>query len=191
MPLSGDPAIFFGDGVTMKKDTIYSLRMNRKVREALQRASNKERRTVASLLDKIITDFLSQEGYLSDVDFGAERRKFHRKKLTMPTETIIKEGADRKSVPGVVLDLSLGGALITYPKSSAVRFSSVGKLPDFGLNLKVPGKEDVLRFDCNTRHMRDTGDEIHIGASFRDPEEDQLQELDNHFLESTKEKEAD
>ena len=175
----------------MKKDTIYSLRMNRKVREALQRASNKERRTVASLLDKIITDFLSQEGYLSDVDFGAERRQFHRKKLTMPTETILKEGDDQKSVAGVVLDLSMGGALITYPKSSDVRFSSVGKLPDFGLNLKVPGKEDVLQFDCNTRHMRDTGDEIHIGASFSDPEQDQLQKLDDHFLEPNKKKEAD
>lgn len=175
----------------MKKDTIYSLRMNRKVREALQRASNKERRTVASLLDKIITDFLTREGYLSEIDFGAERRKFHRKKLTMPTETILKEGENQKSVPGVLLDLSLGGALITYPKSSAVRFSSVGKLPDFGLNLKIPGKEDVLRFDCNTKHMRDTGDEIQIGASFRNPEDNQLQELDNRFLEPTKEKRAD
>ncbi len=175
----------------MKKDTIYSLRMNRKVREALQRASNKERRTVASLLDKIITDFLTREGYLSDIDIGAERRKFHRKKLTMPTETILKEGANQKTVPGVVLDLSLGGALITYPKSSEVRFSSVGKLPDFGLNLKIPGKEDVIRFDCNAKHMRDTGDEIHIGASFSNPEENQLQKLDNHFLEPTKDKGAD
>ena len=175
----------------MKKDTIYSLRMNRKVREALQRASNKERRTVASLLDKIITDFLTREGYLSDIDIGAERRKFHRKKLTMPTETILKEGANQKTVPGVVLDLSLGGALITYPKSSEVRFSSVGKLPDFGLNLKIPGKEDVLLFDCNAKHMRDTGDEIHIGASFSNPEENQLQKLDNHFLEPPKGKGVD
>ena len=175
----------------MKKDTIYSLRMNRKVREALQRASNKERRSVASLLDKVITDYLTREEFLSDADFGAERRKFHRKKLTMPTETILKEGANQKTVPGVVLDLSLGGALITYPKSSEVRFSSVGKLPDFGLNLKIPGKEDVIRFDCNAKHMRDTGDEIHIGASFSNPEENQLQKLDNHFLEPPKGKGAD
>ena len=175
----------------MKKDKIYSLRMNSKVREALSRAANKERRSVASLMDKIITDFLTREGYLRESDFGAERRKFHRKKLTMPTETILKEGADQKSVPGVVLDLSLGGALITYPKSSDIQFSSVGKLPDFGLNLKVPGKEEALRFDCNTKHMRDTGDEIHIGASFNNPEETQLQELDNHFLEPNKGEGAD
>jgi hypothetical protein len=142
---------------------------------------------VASLLDKIITDFLTREGFLSEHDFGAERRKFHRKKMTMPTETILTEGVNQKSVPGVVLDLSLGGALITYPKSSDIRFSSVGKLPDFGLNLKVPGKKDVLRFDCNSKHMRDTGDEIQIGASFSDPEEKQLQKLDDHFLEPTKE----
>jgi hypothetical protein len=167
----GNPAIFVGARVVMKKDTIYSLRMNRKVREALQRASNKERRTVASLLDKIITDYLTKEGFLSNADFGAERRKFHRKKLTMPTETILKDAAKQKSVPGVVLNLSLGGALITYPKSSKVRFSSVGKLPDFELNLQIPGKQDVLRFECNAKHLRDKGDEIHIGVSFNNPEE--------------------
>jgi hypothetical protein len=168
----------------MKKDAIYSLRMNSNVREALQRASNRERRTVASLLDKIITDYLTKEGFLSGADFGAERRKFQRKKITMPTETILKEGSEQKSYPGVVLDLSLGGALITYPKNSGIRFSSIGGLPHFGLSLQIPGVKDELRFDCNTKHMRDTGDEIHIGACFDRPEQNQLQELDNFLFKN-------
>ena len=166
----------------MKKDKIYSLRMNSKVREALQRASNKEQRSVASLLDKIIMDYLTREGFLSDADFGVERRRFRRKKITVPTETTFTEGPAQKAVPGVVLDLSLGGALITYPKSSEVRFSSVGKLPDFGLELQVPGETDVLHFDCNAKHMRDTGDEIRVGASFSDPQDNQLQKLDEYLF---------
>ena len=166
----------------MKKDKIYSLRMNSKVREALQRASNKEQRSVASLLDKIIMDYLIREGFLSDADFGVERRQFHRKKIIVPTETTFTEGQTPKSVPGVVLDLSLGGALITYPKNSEIRFSSVGKLPDFGLELRVPGETDVLHFDCNAKHLRDTGNEIHVGASFCNPRDKQLQKLDEYLF---------
>ncbi|MGD2097255.1 MAG: PilZ domain-containing protein [Desulfobacterales bacterium] len=167
----------------MKKDKIYSLRMNSKVRDALQRASNKEQRSVASLLDKIIMDFLTREGYLSDADYGVERRQHNRKKITVPTETTFAEGQTKKAVPGVVLDLSLGGALITYPKSSDIRFSSVGKLPDFGLELKVPGETDTLHFDCDAKHMRDTGEEIHVGASFRNPKDDELQKLDEYLFD--------
>ncbi len=172
----------------MKKDRIYSLRMNSKVREALQRASDKERRSVASLLDKIIIDFLTREGHLSNADFGSERRMFQRKKITVPTETTFSEGQTQKSVPGVVLDLSLGGALITYSKRSDIRFSSVGKLPDFELDLQVPGQADALHFDCNAKHMRDTGDEIHVGASFRNPPGSELQKLDEFLFDSQQSK---
>jgi hypothetical protein len=31
--------------------------------------------------------------------------------------------------------------------------------------------------------MRDTGDEIHVGASFSDAEEDQLQKLDEYLFD--------
>ena len=175
----------------MKKDKIYSLRMNSKVRDALQRASNKEQRSVASLLHKIIMDFLTREGFLSDADYGVERRQFDRKKITVPTETTYTEGQTQKAVPGVVLDLSLGGALITYPKSSDIRFSSVGKLPDFELELQVPGETEVLHFDCNAKHMRDTGDEIHVGASFSNPQDNELQKLDKYLFRKTKPKQSD
>ena len=171
----------------MKKDKIYSLRMSSKVRAALQRASNRERRSVASLLDKIIMDFLIHEGFLSDADFGAERRRFDRKKITVATETTFSEGESQKSVPGVLLDLSLGGALITYPKSADIRFSSIGKLPDFGLELQIPGEGDTLHFDCNAKHMRDTGDEIHVGASFAKPSNTELEKLDEYLFDKKQE----
>jgi len=42
----------------MKKDTILSVRINRGALEALELAAKKDRCTVASLLDKIIVDYL-------------------------------------------------------------------------------------------------------------------------------------
>ena len=119
----------------MKKDAVYSMRMNSRVREALKAAARKERRTVASLLDKIIIEYLSQEGH---INLDAERRNHRRTRITLPARSIVSEGSQKKSFPGVVLDLSMGGVLLTYAKGSDIPFSSVGKLPRFELCLEDP-----------------------------------------------------
>jgi hypothetical protein len=162
----------------MKKDAVYSMRMSSRVREALKRAAQKERRTVASLLDKIIIEYLAQEGF---VNLGSERRTHHRSKITLPATSIISEGDQKKNYPGVVLDLSLGGVLLTYAKGSDIPFSSVGRLPRFELCLEDPQSHEPLKMLCDTRHMRDTGKEIQVGASFIEPEEQNIQRLAAYF----------
>jgi hypothetical protein len=162
----------------MKKDAVYSMRMSSRVREALKRAAQKEQRTVASLLDKIIIEYLSQEGH---VNMAAERRNYSRTRITLPARSIVSEGVQKKTFPGVVLDLSLGGVLLTYPKGSDIPFSSIGKLPRFELSIEDPHSHEQLSINCDTRHMRDTGNEIQVGASFVNPGEHDLQKLAAYF----------
>ncbi|MHC4458816.1 MAG: hypothetical protein ACYS0I_17365, partial [Planctomycetota bacterium] len=73
----------------MKKDIVYSIRMSILVREALKRAAKKERRTVASLLDKIILDYLEEQRYLLPSETGSDRRNFNRSKITLPATTSV------------------------------------------------------------------------------------------------------
>lgn len=162
----------------MKKDAVYSMRMSSRIREALKKAAQKERRTMASLLDKVIIEYLVKEGH---VNLDAERRNFNRTRITLPARSIVSEGAQKKAFPGVVLDLSLGGVLLTYPKGSDVPFSSVGKLPRFELCIEDPHSHEQLSINCDTRHMRDTGNEIQVGASFINPGEPELQKLAAYF----------
>ena len=152
--------------------------MNSRVREALKRAAQKERRTVASLLDKIIIDYLSREGH---ANLDAERRTSDRTSITLPARSIVGEGEQKKTFPGVVLDLSPGGVLMTYAKGSDIPFSSVGKLPRFELCIEDPHSHDQISINCDTRHMRDTGNEIQVGARFIDPSEQQLEKLAAYF----------
>ena len=166
----------------VEKDTVYSMRMSSKLREALRRAAKKERRTVASLLDKIITDFLQKEGFLSGPELGGERRRFVRKKITLPARTILGTGAKEEAFPGVVLDLSKGGVLVTYVKGSEIKFTSKGELPHFRVCFHVPQIRKELCFDCVARHMRDTGEAIQVGASFSDPTEKSLQKLAPYLM---------
>ena len=102
----------------MKKDIVYSIRMSLLVREALKRAAKKERRTVASLLDKIILDYLEEQRYLLPSETGSDRRNFNRNKITLPATTLLNNGAAMETFPCVVIDIAMGGVLITYPKGS-------------------------------------------------------------------------
>jgi hypothetical protein len=166
----------------MEKDAVYSMRMNRKIREALGRAAKKERRTVASLLDKVIVDYLQKEGFFLGSELGGERRRFARKKITLPARTILKDGSKSQSYPGVVLNISRGGVLVAYAKGSDMQFTSKGELPHFRVCFYVPQSRKELSFDCIARHMRDTGEEIQVGASFLDPSEEKLQKLSPYLM---------
>jgi hypothetical protein len=166
----------------MRKDTVYTMRMNKRIRDALGKAALKERRTVASLLDKIITDHLMREGFLSDQEIGAERRVHARKKLTLPVRTTMKTEAGDESFWGVLMDISRGGVLVTYPKGSPIRFGSTGEMPHFGMCLELPRDDEELCFDCKACHLSDTGKDIQIGAAFSNPEASELERMETYLM---------
>lgn len=166
----------------VEKDAVYSMRMSSKIRDALRRAAKKERRTVASLLDKVITDFLQKEGFFLGPELGGERRRFPRKKITLPATTIHGAGKKSETYPGVILDISRGGLLVTYAKGSEIQFTSKGELPRFRVCFQAPQSRKELYFDCIARHMRDTGEAIQVGANFSDPSEKSLQRLAPYLM---------
>jgi predicted HicB family RNase H-like nuclease len=55
----------------MPKDTTYTLRINSRLKEALAVAAKKDRRTISSLLEKIIVDYLEKVG----IEWEEEERK--------------------------------------------------------------------------------------------------------------------
>jgi hypothetical protein len=166
----------------MRKDVIFSMRMESRVRDVLNEAAKKDHRSVASLLDKILIDYLTKEGFLKEPELDKERRKFSRKKINMPAKIILKEGSKDKPFPGAVHDISMGGALVAYPKGSKMTFTSMGGLPQFELCLEHSQADEELHFNCEVRRMHATGDEIQVGATFSDPKGSYLQKLSSYFM---------
>jgi len=80
------------------------------------------------------------------------------------------------------LDISRGGVLVTYAKGSEIKFTSKGELPHFRVCFQAPQSRKELCFDCVARHMRDTGDEIQVGANFSDPNEKSVQRLAPYLM---------
>ncbi len=166
----------------MKKDVVYTMRMSSRVRDSLKLAARKERRTVASLLDKIISDYLEAAGFLKDSTVGEEKRRFLRKKVPLAAETLLRQGSEVVAIASVILDISPGGVLVTHPKPAHMRFSSIGELPQFEINFNPPSAARKISLKCDGRHIRDTGNEIQIGAAFTDASEDDVAALETYLM---------
>ena len=171
-----------GGEVLLEKNTVYSMRLSRKFRDALNRAAQKECRTVASLVNKIISDYLEKEGYLLNSGFDEERRRFPREKINLPVTTFLQGELKGEAFPGVVLDVSMGGVLLTYAKGTEIRFTSKGGLPYFKVCLYLPKAEKQLSLDCVARHMRDIGSEIQVGTSFDHASKSDLHQLSSYLI---------
>ena len=167
----------------MKKDVVYSMRMSSRVKESLKLAARKERRTVASLLDKIISDYLELKGFLKDTVFNEEKRRCVRKKVPLPARTLFRSGSELTSLASVILDISMGGVLVTHPKGAQIRFASIEELPQFEIRFEPPLAGRELRLKCDGRHIHDTGKEIQIGAAFTHPGEDDIAVLKTYLMQ--------
>ncbi len=166
----------------MGKNIVYSMRMSKKVREALEMVAKRERRTIASLLDKVVADFLEHQGYPVYESSMVERRGSQRSKTALPSITYLTKDGITVKFPCVVLDLSLGGALISYPRGSKIKATSLGELPNFDLCFELPRTGEEVCFRCATRRVFNMNTDLKVGAAFIDPIEDHMERLASYLM---------
>ena len=164
----------------MKKEVIYSLRMSKNMRDALKKAAKRESRTIASLLDKILKDFLQIEGLLLDSEGRKEQRWFTRKQYFKPARIRISSATGAKEIPIVILNISLGGVLIGYPKTSELCLSKEDS-KNFALCLEDRCEEVSLRFNCKVNWMVESGYGVQVGAHFFDTDANEMQLLRSYL----------
>jgi hypothetical protein len=76
----------------------------------------------------------------------------------------------------------MGGVLVSFPKSSKIKLSTVGDLPHFKLSFHLPQIEDKLHFQCDTSRIIEKGREIQISAVIREAEEETLKQLKFYLI---------
>ena len=60
-------------GMVQRKTTQYYMRMDPEVKEAAEKAASDDRRSLASLIEKLLTDYCKEHGYLKP-ERGKRRR---------------------------------------------------------------------------------------------------------------------
>ncbi len=155
----------------MKKDTVYSIRMSKQIKDLLKMAARRDRRTTASLMEKIICDYLEQEGLLTKPAFNTEKRQHYRKGVMLPVKTMCKEAGETHVCSGVVANLCQGGAMVLFPTGFGLPFETAEEYPGFELCVESAETGEEVFFNCETRHRAVFDDQIQLGAAFVKPKE--------------------
>jgi hypothetical protein len=168
--------------IGMRKERIFSLRLTAAMREALGKAANRERRSVASLLEKIIADYLSKEGIRWEkAPLHDERRQYPRKGVSLPARMTILESQEIcEETEALVENMSMGGAYVSYTNGHR----SPWKLAS-GIHLvvRIPRSSDPMEIGCRAvRVMRDEH-KVGVGLQYVDPSPENL-DLIHRFLQN-------
>ncbi len=165
----------------MKKDTVYTFRMRWEVKEAIQRAARKDHRSVASLLDKIISDYLEKEGLPATIAFDRERRRFFRNSISFPIVATVNAPNEKELYAGMTKNVSTEGALVEFPANAGIPIKLSNPDSLLRLCLDPESKRNDSWFDFDAKHMAYDGKNIRIGGMFRNLSSSQANKLNQHL----------
>lgn len=165
----------------MKKDAIICLRINSRIRDVLKEKAEQESRSLSSLLEIIINEFIDRDN--PSLVSRVERRRFNRKSVSFPG--IVQSGAKNngglnKTV--VIQDISLNGVRIAFPDEDDYQVLKEGKVDEFDIFFRLPNEQRPVSFKCKTRRLDDTEGDVRIGAFFSDADFDSYQALQNFLV---------
>jgi hypothetical protein len=164
----------------MGKDVTICFRTSETLRKALEKISNEERRSVSSTIENVLYQFLEKGRELKNLQ--GEKRRFPRKKISAPA--LIRElGSDQKTpLPGVVLDISLGGLRVSVPDTCQVEVDEDKKNASISIVFTLPEIKKSLIMQCVPQHVIRSDGETTIGASFADTDFTSYQTLQNYLI---------
>ncbi len=136
------------------------------MRKALNFAASRDRRSVASLLEKIIADYLNREGVSWEEDrTHQDRREHSRKDVSLPARLIIQKNPEVTEQTEVLVEkISRGGAYVTYTNGH----SSPWKLEsEIRLIVRIPSSAAPLELACGAVRVIRDAQKVGVGLQYR------------------------
>ncbi|MBI4776353.1 MAG: PilZ domain-containing protein [Deltaproteobacteria bacterium] len=149
----------------MPYDPVYSFRMPVGIREALERIARKERRSLASLILKIITDYLDDHGVAWIMDAKDEKRKFARRKLLLPVNWK-RRGSDELNT-AIARDISVGGLYMECRQPAKIpEWDAESGLPEIDLYIQHAMMPNPIHIPCIMTRVNVNPQTVGISVEF-------------------------
>jgi len=150
----------------VKRASICSFRIDSQFKESLQSVARKQGRTLSSLIERALHDYLdSCESNSPRRKIQEDRRHHLRKKVLLPARWRISEGEDVVECDVLVKDISAGGAYTEYVNGENFELIKTLKISPFALVIRIPGSAEPVVLDCKASRIYITGN--HVGAGLR------------------------
>jgi hypothetical protein len=164
----------------MTKNITICFRTNDDLRKALEKISEKERRSLSSMIENILLEYLEDEKALKRTN--EEKRRFPRKPVEAPA-LIRGLTPDAKDVSaGIILNMSIGGLEISIPSNYECEIREDQENAKFSVVFTLPQSKRPLTVQCALQHARSIDGETNIGASFCDSDFTSYQAIQNYLI---------
>ena len=150
----------------MKKPITICFRTTEELRDVLEVVARQDSRSLSSLIELVLTDYLKKSRDYSGRD-QMEKRRYPRKQVTIPAYVEVSyAGVTRHG--GVILDLSLGGMRVSVPKECLSKIYERGENPLFETSFTLPSESKPVRVVCKPERVVPSDGNVYVGASFVD-----------------------
>ena len=150
-----------------KKTSMCSFRVNPSLKNGLQAFARQRGRSLSSLIERILSDFLeSQQANLSIATTERERRHHSRKEVVLPGRWRLRKGNDSFEHDVLIRNISAGGAYTEYLNGRIYRLFEKDGIPSLKLTVRLPGSMEAIALECEAVRFHLTRDCLGVGLRY-------------------------
>lgn len=152
----------------MQKDTTICFQTSSETKACLEKIAAKEDRSVSSLVESIIHNYLKNDKPVEGT--CQNRRRFERKKITIPAYIGYTRWQRDDFEESTILDISLGGIKMSIPKGAKVDVHNVRDSEEISIIFRIPSCYWPISVKITPQAVFESTDNIQIGASIINPD---------------------
>jgi len=160
----------------MSKTITICFRTSEHLRNALEKISTDERRSLSSTIENILYTHIEERNEFKRVQ--EENRRYPRKSVSVPALLSF----NNETSAGIVLDISLGGLQISIPNGSQLEIKEDEQNSTFSIVFTLPEIKKPLSVQCMPEHIVRSNGETTMGVSFADTNFANYQTLQNYLI---------
>jgi hypothetical protein len=164
----------------MTKNVTICFRTGDDLRKSLEKISAQERRSLSSLIENILVEYLDDEKQIKQIK--EEKRRFPRKAVDAPAliSGVVPDSEDLSA--GVVSNLSISGLQISIPATLPFELKESGENARISVVFTLPETRKPLSVECIPQYVNNMNGETNIGASFCDSDFTSYQVIQNYLI---------
>lgn len=132
----------------------------------LEKIAGEEGLDVSCVLESLIYHYLKNEKSMTGV--FQNRRRFERKKITIPAYIGDTSWQREHFVEGTILDISLGGIKMSIPKGTKVDIRNAQEREELSVIFRIPSCYWPISVKISPQAVCESAEEVHVGAAIVD-----------------------
>jgi len=150
--------------IEIKKDNTICFQTSSEIKSFLEKIAEKERQSVSSVVESIIYHYLKNDKAIEGI--FQNRRRFERKKVSIPAYIGDTRWQRHDFVAGTILDISFGGIKMAIPKGTRVEIKNVSETDELSISFRIPTCLWPINMKINPQRVFESAEEVQFGASF-------------------------